>query len=194
MQTLSDNFNEKIILALQHEMRLETNMWLIQINRKSQCLYFCSVFIITSQMKILVVLLLFSHGTTDRFIHCLMFSMFQDLIYIHWMGYWSVPRPLSTQGSSHRGKCVYKCTSIPRVGLKHTISVFEQQTRVRPHNSRLLRLAHMRNKFWEELIAYFSSYHTDRTENNASSITSIVVCELVAAGYVYKHRLSREIY
>jgi hypothetical protein len=50
------------------------------------------------------------------------------------------------------------------------------------------------NKFWEELIAYFPSYDTDRYENDASNKSSIVACVpsryLATIGeYTYRHRL-----
>jgi hypothetical protein len=35
--------------------------------------------------------------------------------------------------------------------------------------------------FWEELIAYFPSYDTDRIENDVSNNSSIVACVFVAA-------------
>jgi hypothetical protein len=34
----------------------------------------------------------------------------------------------------------------------------------------------MNKKFWEEIIAYFPSYDTDRIENDASNNFSIVAC------------------
>jgi hypothetical protein len=55
-------------------------------------------------------------------------------------------------------------------------------------------------KLWEELIAYFPSYDTDRIENDVSNNYSIVACVFVTAvtfllsrclatigGYTYRH-------
>jgi hypothetical protein len=39
----------------------------------------------------------------------------------------------------------------------------------------------LNKKFWEELIAYFTWYDTERIENDASNNYSIVACVFVAA-------------
>jgi hypothetical protein len=41
-------------------------------------------------------------------------------------------------------------------------------------------------KFWEELIAFFPSYGTDRRETDGSNNSSIVACVFVAAITFYR--------
>jgi hypothetical protein len=49
------------------------------------------------------------------------------------------------------------------------------------HHNNTNNVFYKKNKFWEELIAYFPRYDTGHIENDASNSSSIVACVFVTA-------------